>query len=238
MRIGDKLKKLREEKDISIEELAVKLDIPLGCLKDVEQNKRELDLSLIKKVCDITEISTEYFGLTPENVGEGSINQLAYLSGSVGRKIRKLREERGLTLVDLGRKAGISYTHISEIERGNTCPSLKTITKLANVLDLSVTYFFTDKNGVIPGGYQSQAQTKKRPELIIDEINRLLPGEIEFLGRFLDVMKQLKNEGLLLEDALSLQINYILRQLSKEQKQAVLDYAKFIKCQGEEAAKS
>jgi len=35
-----------------------------------------------------------------------------------GEKIRQLREERGMTLTGLSRRAGLSVSYLSEIERG------------------------------------------------------------------------------------------------------------------------
>lgn len=239
MLTGQKLKKLREEKNVTLEQLAQLLDVPIGCLKDVEQGKRELDVPLIKSISEVIGVSEDYFGIKTIKPMDQPVDQLAYLSGSVGRKIRQLREERGLTLVDLGRKAGISYTHISEIERGNTCPSLKTISKLANVLGLSVTYFFTEKNGQ-PS--QDQVTTQEKPAVkaksIVENIKELSQGELEFLGGFLSLLNNLKTEGLMIEDAISLELNHIVRQLNKEQKEAVLDYAKFLKSKDQESVGS
>jgi len=42
----------------------------------------------------------------------------------IGRRIKKVREEKHLTLKNVEAKAGISATHISEIERGKTSPTV------------------------------------------------------------------------------------------------------------------
>jgi len=74
------------------------------------------------------------------NVSKGQLVELS--SGShglaLGEKIRLLREEKNLKLADLGEKVGISVSYLSEIERGNVYPSVKTINKLTDVLDVSV----------------------------------------------------------------------------------------------------
>lgn len=54
-----------------------------------------------------------------------------------GERVRTLRKERGLTLVDLATRAKLSYSYLSEIERGSKHPSLETLNKLASALDLS-----------------------------------------------------------------------------------------------------
>ncbi|MEW6229017.1 MAG: helix-turn-helix transcriptional regulator [Bacillota bacterium] len=53
-----------------------------------------------------------------------------------GERVRMLRKERGLTLVQLAAKAKLSYSYLSEIERGTKNPSFETLTRLADALDL------------------------------------------------------------------------------------------------------
>lgn len=56
-----------------------------------------------------------------------------------GGQIKSLREERGYTLQDLARRASLSLSYLSEIERGSKKPSLRTIDKLATALNVSKT---------------------------------------------------------------------------------------------------
>lgn len=56
-----------------------------------------------------------------------------------GEQIRALREERGYTLQDLAKRAKLSLSYLSEIERGSKRPSLKTIDKLATALNVPKT---------------------------------------------------------------------------------------------------
>jgi transcriptional regulator with XRE-family HTH domain len=234
--IGERLKKLREDKKISLEDLAKKLDVPVGCLKEVEQGKREMEKELVTKLAGLLGVPETYFPATDWNAGEKTANQVERLSDSVGRKIRKLREERGLTLVDLGRKAGVSYTHISEIERGNTCPSLKTIDKLANVLELPVTFFFSEE-GVDgaenqPGGEGVVGQRQGLGCLQGDGT----AGEMEFVKKMLELVNQYKGDHLIGTDLIKKEIIEILSDLSQDKKRHLLEYAKFLKSKDEESA--
>lgn len=54
-----------------------------------------------------------------------------------GEYIRRLREERGHNLVEFAEKAGISPSYLSELERGAKKPSLKTLDKIAGVLNVA-----------------------------------------------------------------------------------------------------
>ena len=53
-----------------------------------------------------------------------------------GRRLRSLREVRGLTQQQLGEAAEVSYKYVGAIERGEENPSLKVIGKLAEALEV------------------------------------------------------------------------------------------------------
>jgi len=63
---------------------------------------------------------------------------------SLGKRLRALRNERGLTLVQLGQKVDLSASYLSQIERGETTPSLSRLTTIAKALDVEVRYFFEE----------------------------------------------------------------------------------------------
>ena len=50
---------------------------------------------------------------------------------ALGNRIRELRHQRGLTLQALGQKAGVTASHLSEIELGRRNPSPQLLSKLA-----------------------------------------------------------------------------------------------------------
>jgi transcriptional regulator with XRE-family HTH domain len=62
----------------------------------------------------------------------------------VGRRIRELRVRRGLVIEDLARKTGLSKPYISQVETGKASPSLQTIAKLAQALEVPLTYLFLE----------------------------------------------------------------------------------------------
>ena len=51
-----------------------------------------------------------------------------------GAIIRRLREERGWTLADFGRKADMNPTYLGFLERGENVPTLTAVLRLAKVL--------------------------------------------------------------------------------------------------------
>jgi transcriptional regulator with XRE-family HTH domain len=56
----------------------------------------------------------------------------------VGPRIRALREAMGLSLRDLGERAKVSAPMLSQVERGETSPTLATAQRIATGLDLSL----------------------------------------------------------------------------------------------------
>jgi len=60
--VGFKIKKLRERKNISQEELAYTLDISQGTLSKMENGMVErIDFNFMQKVCDYSEVDPNYF---------------------------------------------------------------------------------------------------------------------------------------------------------------------------------
>jgi len=62
----------------------------------------------------------------------------------IGKRIKKVREEQHLTLKNVEAKAGISATHISEIERGKTSPTIGALVRIAEALNRDPAYFIED----------------------------------------------------------------------------------------------
>lgn len=60
----------------------------------------------------------------------------------VGERIRELREERDLSIRALGRLSGLSANALSVIERGKSSPSVSTLYKVADALEVPITSLF------------------------------------------------------------------------------------------------
>ena len=61
---------------------------------------------------------------------------------SLGDRIKTLRTEKGMTLAELGEKANLSISYLSQIERDKTSPSLTTLEIIAKSLDTGLRYLF------------------------------------------------------------------------------------------------
>ena len=66
----------------------------------------------------------------------------------IGQRIRKIRKAHGLSQENLAEQVGISCTHMSHIETGNTKLSLPVLVSLANVLEVHTDDLLYEKNRV------------------------------------------------------------------------------------------
>jgi XRE family transcriptional regulator, regulator of sulfur utilization len=87
----------------------------------------------------------------------------------IGPRIRALREAMGLSLRDLSARAGVSAPMLSQVERGETSPTLATAGRIAHGLELSLSQLLRldESDGVTvvraderqPGGARTQGHT-------------------------------------------------------------------------------
>ncbi len=58
-------------------------------------------------------------------------------SAKLGRNLKRIRAEKGMTQGDIVRTLGVGRSFVSNIESGKTNPTLSTITNLAKALGVS-----------------------------------------------------------------------------------------------------
>ena len=79
----------------------------------------------------------------------------------IGRKLRELREAKNLSQGDIEKKTGLLRCYLSRVENGHTVPSLDTLSKIAQALDLPIAQFFVDNTL----NYQLKAQKLSDEEM-------------------------------------------------------------------------
>lgn len=60
-----------------------------------------------------------------------------------GKKVRELRQERGLSQEELANKASLHYTYIGSVERGEANLTLQNIEKIANAFRIGLPELFS-----------------------------------------------------------------------------------------------
>ena len=97
----------------------------------------------------------------------------------IGQRIRKYRKANGLSQEQLAGKIGISVTHMSHIETGNTKLSLQVLVDITNALDVRSDDLLTDK--------------VSNREVAFDELNKTLEScTSDQLKIIEDVVKAIK----------------------------------------------
>lgn len=96
----------------------------------------------------------------------------------VGDRIRRIREERGLSQRRLAQLAGIGQSFLSQVERGEKDPGIKTLLNICKALNVSIAHLFED-GGDLPPHIRS----------LIREARSLSPEQAEQLAKFIRTMK-------------------------------------------------
>src|SRR5215213_1926412 len=65
---------------------------------------------------------------------------------ALGARVRSLRRERGWTLKDLGREAGLSHPFLSQLERGLARPSVGSVDRISRALGMSVGMLWSSRS--------------------------------------------------------------------------------------------
>jgi transcriptional regulator with XRE-family HTH domain len=65
----------------------------------------------------------------------------------VGRRIRELRKRKGLTLLELSERVGLSVSHLSQIENGQVNLNIGNLESIGRALDTPLIRFFVSDNG-------------------------------------------------------------------------------------------
>ena len=106
-----------------------------------------------------------------------SVSERQELSLQIGRRIRTLRKQRGLSLEALALKCDMNAAFLGHIERGLRCPTIYTLERISIGLGIS-TAVFVDEIAANPNAAAVQHFS--------DAISNLSPSKIETLLRIVD----------------------------------------------------
>lgn len=100
---------------------------------------------------------------------------------NIGEVIRSYRGARGLSQGDIERRTGLLRCYLSRVENGHTVPSLETLAKIAEALDITLADFF-------PG---SETPSERDAQKMLGELSE---EEVRFLAEIKKYSTTL-NEG-------------------------------------------
>ena len=111
-------------------------------------------------------------------------NQQTAAPPQVGATLQRLRQERGLTLEDLSRTAGVSKSMLSQIERETANPTIAVAWRLANALGVSIAELLSSTAPVVDSIRMLEPhETPTLPGEHAGYILKIL-GPMELAGRF------------------------------------------------------
>ena len=96
----------------------------------------------------------------------------------VGVRVKALREAMDLSLRDLAERTGVSAPMLSQVERGETSPTLAVASRIAAGLDLSLSQLLRldeDRHVVITRS--DDRRTRRRRGHVVEELTPPLPGQ-------------------------------------------------------------
>ena len=97
---------------------------------------------------------------------------------AVGARVRSLREAMDLSLRDLAERSGVSAPMLSQVERGDTSPTLAVAQKIAAGLDLTLSQLLRldeDRHVVVVRARNRRARRRRGHR--VEELTPPLPGQ-------------------------------------------------------------
>jgi XRE family transcriptional regulator, regulator of sulfur utilization len=99
-------------------------------------------------------------------------------ANGVGQRIRALREHMELSLRDLAERSGVSAPMLSQVERGETSPTLAVAEKIASGLELTLSQLLRlDEDSHVVVTRRNQRRRRRRGGHLVEELSPPLPGQ-------------------------------------------------------------
>lgn len=99
-------------------------------------------------------------------------------NGAVGARVRALRDAMGLSLRDLAERSGVSAPMLSQVERGETSPTLAVAGRIATGLELSLSQLLRlDEEAHVVVTRRPQRRARRRGGHRTEELTPPLPGQ-------------------------------------------------------------
>jgi transcriptional regulator with XRE-family HTH domain len=98
--------------------------------------------------------------------------------GALGERVRSLRDAMDLSLRDLAERSGVSAPMLSQVERGETSPTLAVAEKIAAGLELTLSQLLRldeDRHVVVVGA--RERRIRRRRGHAVEELTPPLPGQ-------------------------------------------------------------
>lgn len=146
MSLGKNIRDFRKQRGLTLQDLSDNLGVSCSYLSAVEREVKKPSIAMVKKITDILNISPTYLFESEKVYGE---------------KIRFIRRGRSLSVNELSELSGISVKKIKGYEEGVEEPDLETLEKLAEVLNVTIRYFFEKNTDTMSIGERVRKEREK-----------------------------------------------------------------------------
>ena len=94
----------------------------------------------------------------------------------IGERCIKFRTEKKLSQKELAAMAGVSPAYIGRVERGETCPNIDTLYKIANALEISLSELtnIEEDDGYIMDKYRDEIEYILFMSLYPDKVMKVI----------------------------------------------------------------
>src|SRR5213083_1341114 len=98
--------------------------------------------------------------------------------GTVGARVKSLREAMDLSLRDLAERSGVSAPMLSQVERGETSPTLAIAARIAGGLELTLSQLLRlDEDRHVVVVRRGERRKRRRSGHRVEELTPPLPGQ-------------------------------------------------------------
>lgn len=100
------------------------------------------------------------------------------MSTAIGQRVRALREASSLSLRDLSERSGVSAPMLSQVERGETSPTLTTAERIAAGLELRLSQLLRlDEEGSVSIVRAGEGREVARDGHVVEVLTPAVPGQ-------------------------------------------------------------
>jgi transcriptional regulator with XRE-family HTH domain len=143
---GSLIRKLREEKGLTMKDTAAQVGYHLASLYDLERNRMVPSQEKLQRIAELLDVPIAVLEQAPQHPrqprrGRRTVAPERTSSGELylGSLIRKLRQEKRLPTTEMESQIGYARRSLSVIERNRMVPSQEKLQRIAELLDVPVT---------------------------------------------------------------------------------------------------
>ncbi|MGF7185099.1 transcriptional regulator with XRE-family HTH domain [Desulfitispora alkaliphila] len=179
---GNKIRLLREQRGYTLSRFAKIVNISISYLSEIEREAKQPSLKTVSKIAEAL------------NIPKNQLIKTTKLD-SLGKKLKQVREEQGMTQQSLAEEAKLSAGLIGQIEHDKVQPSLKTIEKIASVLGTSPCYFVLesyDGEEMIPSFNPELRELlqDEQVQAVLRQVCTMNGEELKFVLNFIQLFKR------------------------------------------------